>query len=141
MCLYSFQKYLYVFHTKFSPSLWSHPAQYPVLLLSVCSSTNSARGSFRFRSTLPASINRLHTALFRQNYAKHFPESLTWSYLQFRTSASMKDRQPSSLLAAAWIIHLQLMTLNQRLAAVLLPFARCARNSAHISPSPHWLDV
>ena len=68
---------------------------------------------------VPASINFLHTALLRQHYANHFPESLTWSYLQFSPPASAKDRQHFSLLAAAWIIHLQLLTLNQRLATVL----------------------
>ena len=68
---------------------------------------------------VPASINFLHTALLRQHYANHFPESLTWSCLQFSPPASAKDRQHFSLLAAAWIIHLQLLTLNQRLATVL----------------------
>ena len=68
---------------------------------------------------VPASVNFLHTALLRQHYANHFPESLTWSYLQFSPPASAKDRQHFSLLAAAWIIHLQLLTLNQRLATVL----------------------
>ena len=68
---------------------------------------------------VPASNNFLHTALLRQHYANHFPESLTWSYLQFSPPASAKDRQHLSLLAAAWIIHLQLLTLNQRLATVL----------------------
>ena len=68
---------------------------------------------------VPASINFLHTALLRQHYANHFRESLTWSYLQFSPPASAKDRQHFSLLAAAWIILLQLLTLNQRLATVL----------------------
>ena len=68
---------------------------------------------------VPASINFLHTALLRQHYANHFPESLTWSFLQFSPLASATDRQQLSLLAGAWIIHLQLLTLNQRLATVL----------------------
>ena len=68
---------------------------------------------------VPASINFFHTALLRQHYANHFPESLTWSYLQFSRPASAKNRQHLSLIAAAWLIHLQLLTLNQRLATVL----------------------
>ena len=82
---------------------------------------------------VPASINFLHTALLRQHYANHFPESLTWSYLQFSPPASATDRQHFSLLAAAWVIHLQLLTLNQRLATVLL-----SRSSAPLAipPSP-----
>ena len=107
-----------VFHTVFSAFVRSRPAHNPVLLLSVCSGTNSARFSVRFQSTGPASINFLHNALLRQNYANHFPESLTWSYLQFSPPASAKDRQHFSLLATAWIIHFQLLTLNQRLATV-----------------------
>ena len=58
------------------------------------------------------SNNFLHTTFLRQQYANHFPESLTWSYLQFSPPASAKDRQHFSVLAAAWIIHLQLLTLN-----------------------------
>ena len=68
---------------------------------------------------VPASNNFLHTALLRQQYANHFPESLTWSYLQFSPPTSAKDRQHFTLLAAAWIIHLKLLTLNQRLATFL----------------------
>ena len=67
---------------------------------------------------VPASINFFHTAL-RQHYANHFLEALTWSYLQLCTTASAKGRQQFSLLVAAWIIHLQLLTSNQRLATVL----------------------
>ena len=91
---------------------------------------------------VPASINFLHTALLRQHYANHFPESLTWSYLQFSPPASAKDRQHSSLLAAAWIIHLQLLILNQRPATVLP-----SRSSTPLAipptsaPRPHRLDV
>ena len=100
---------------------------------------------------VPASINFPHTALLRQHYANHFPESLTWSYLQFSPPASAKDRQHFSLLAAAWIIHLQLLTLNQRLATVLpsrssaplaiLPITAPARtastsSSVTITPAP-----
>ena len=66
-----------------------------------------------------ASINFLQTALLRHHYANHFPESLTWSYLQFSPPASAKDCQRFPLLAAAWIIRLQLLTLNQRLANIL----------------------
>ena len=68
---------------------------------------------------VPASNIFLHTALLRQHYANHFPESLTWSLLQFSPPVSAKDRQHFSLLAAGWIIHLPLSTLNQRLATVL----------------------
>ena len=68
---------------------------------------------------VPASNNFLHTALLRQHYANHLPESVTCSYLQLSPPASAKDRQHFSLLAAAWFIHLQLLTLNQRLATVL----------------------
>ena len=70
---------------------------------------------------VPASINFLHTALLRQHYAHHFPESFTWSFLHFSPPTSAKDCQHFSLLAAAWIIRLQLLTVNQRLATVL-PF-------------------
>ena len=69
---------------------------------------------------VPASIDFLRTALLCQHYVNHFPESLTWSYFQFSPSASAKDRRHFSLIAAAWIIHLQFLTLNQRLTTVLL---------------------
>ena len=68
---------------------------------------------------VPAYINFLHTALLRQQYANQFPESVTWFYLQFSPPASAKDSQHFSLLATAWIIHLQILTLNQRLVTVL----------------------
>ena len=80
---------------------------------------------------VPASINFLHTALLRQHYANHFPEPLPWSYLQFSPSACAKDRQHFSLLAAAWIVHLKLLTLNQRLVTVLL-----SRSSAPLAIPP-----
>ena len=70
---------------------------------------------------VPASNNFFRTALLRQHYANHFSESLIWSYLQFSPPASAKDHQHFSFLAAAWIIHLQLLTLNQRLATNLPP--------------------
>ena len=68
---------------------------------------------------VPASIIFLHTTLLRQHYANHFAEPLTWSHLQFSPPASAKDCQHFSLIAAAWLIHLQLLTLNQRQATVL----------------------
>ena len=68
---------------------------------------------------VPASLNFLHNALLRQPYANHFPESLTWSCLLFSPPTSAKDRQHFSLIATAWFIHFQLLTLNQRLATVL----------------------
>ena len=85
---------------------------------------------------VPASINFLHTALLRKHYANHFSESLTWSYLQFKPPASAKDRQHFSLIAAAWLIHLQLLTLGQRLATVL-PF----HSSAPLAIPPNSAPV
>ena len=85
---------------------------------------------------VPASINFLHNAFLRQHYANHFPELLTWSYLQFSPPASAKDRQHFSLLAAAWIIHLQLLTLNQRLATVFP-----SRSSAPLAIPPAFAPV
>ena len=127
---------LYVFHTMFSALCRSRPAHNPVLLLPVCSGTNSAGCSVSFRSTGPAYYNFLHTTFWRQHYANHFPESLTWSYLQFSPAASEKDRHHFTFLAAVWIIHLQLFTLNQRLATVLpsrLPvLLAIPPNSAHV---------
>ena len=78
---------------------------------------------------VPASINFLHTALLRQHYANHLPEVLTWSYLHITPPVSERDSQHFSLLAAAWIIHLQLLTVNQRLAPVL-PQRRLSAASA-----------
>ena len=91
----------------------------------------------------------LHNTLLRQHYVNHFPESLTCSYLQFRTSNSAKDCQNYFSLAAAWIIDLQLSTLNQRLATVLpsrstVPFAiqqrsaplRTASTSSSVKVTP-----
>ena len=118
-CLYSFQKrdLAYFSHNIFRFRPVPSRSQSRVTFVSVCRR--------KFRSMLlgsgqpvPESINFLHTALLRQHYANHFPESLTWSYLQFSPPASPKDRQ-HFLLAAAWTIHLQLLTLNQRLATVL----------------------
>ena len=68
---------------------------------------------------VPASINFLHTALLRQHYPNHFPESPKWSFMQIPTPVSAQGRQHFSLSAAAWIVHLQLLTLNQRPAPVL----------------------
>ena len=72
-----------------------------------------------FGQPFPASIMFLQTALLRQHYATHFPEPLTWSCLQFRISTPAKNRRLFSFLAVAWMIHLQLLTLNQRLTTVL----------------------
>ena len=134
---------LHVFHTIFSAFVRSRPSHNPVLLLSKCSSTNSARCSVRFRSTCPASINFLHTALLSQHYANHFPEPLTWSYLQFSPAAFAKDRQHFSLLAVAWIIHLQLLTFFVESTPgdyFAVPFVRVC-HSAHFCPRPYRLDV
>ena len=84
---------------------------------------------------VPASINFLHTALLRQHYAYHFPESLTWSYLQFSPPTSAKDRHHFSLIAAAWLIHLQLLTLNQGLA-IVLPSRSSAPFAIPLTSSP-----
>ena len=93
----------------------------PRVILSMCSSTKSARCSVRFRlgQLVPASNTFLHTTLLREHYAIHFPESLLWSYLQFSPPASAKHRQHFFLLAFAWIFHWQLLTLNQRLVTVV----------------------
>ena len=111
---------LYVFHAKFSLFASSRPTHSPVLPLSVCSSTNSARCSVRSRPGQPVHGSNifLHTALLRQHQANHFSESLTWSYLQFRTPTSATTRQHFSLLDASRIINLQLLTVNQRLASI-----------------------
>ena len=90
---------------------------------------------------VPASIIFLHTALLRRHYANHFPESLTWFSLQFSPPTSAKNRKHFSLLAAAWIIHLQLLTLNQRLATVL-PSRSSTPLAIHpLLPRPHRFDV
>ena len=106
-------------HIIISAFVRSRPAHHPALLLSVCSSTHSARCSVRFRSAGPASISFPHNAFLWQHYANHSPKSLIRSFLQFHTSTSAKYRQYFSCLVAAWIIHLQSLTANQRLATVL----------------------
>ena len=68
---------------------------------------------------VPASTKCLHTTLLRRHYANHFLDSLIWSYLQTYITVSPKNRPHFSSLTAAWIIHWQLLTLNQRLATVL----------------------
>ena len=90
-----------------------------------------------FGPPVPASISFIHTALLRQHYANHLPELLTWSYLHVRTPAStVTDRQHFPLLAAAWIVHLQLLTVNQRIAPVL-PQRRLSASSSTLSlPAP-----
>ena len=94
----------------------------PVLLTIPCCFYQCVQEQIPFNSQLgagqpvPASINFLHTALFRQYYANHFPESPTWSYMQIPTPVSAQHRQYFSLLAAASFAYLQLLTINQRLA-------------------------
>ena len=103
----------------FSLSSGPHPLTMPCYFCQCVQTQIPLDAQLGSGQPVPASINFLHTALLRQHYANHFPESLTWSYLQFSPPASAKGRQHFSLLAAAWIIHLQLLTLNQRLASVL----------------------
>ena len=127
---------LYVFHTIFPLS--SSPVPLTILYyfcqcVQVQIPLDSQLGSSQ---PVPASINFLNSALVRQHYANQFPESLTWSYLQFSPPASAKDRQHFSLLAAAWISHLQLLTLNQRLATV-----SPSRSSAPLAIPPTSANV
>ena len=126
---------LYVFHTKFSVFLQSCPAHHPVLLVSVCSGTSSARCSVRLWSTVPR-VNQFPSHRTSSTTIRYFPESLVWSSLQFRTRASAEDRQHFSLLAAAWIIHLQLLTLNQCFTTVLL-----SRSFAPLAIPPNSVPV
>ena len=79
-----------------------------------------------------ASIRFRHTAHLQQHYANHLPDVLIWAYLSLSTPTSARDRQHFSLLSAAWIIHLQLLTVNERLA----PFLPQCRSSHQLAKVP-----
>ena len=110
---------LYVSQTIFSAFLRSLPLIIPCYFCQCVQAQIQLNAQFGSDQSVLASINFLHTALLQQHYANHFRESLTWSCSQFRTPASAKSFQHSSLLAASWIIYLQLLTWNQRRTTVL----------------------
>ena len=78
---------------------------------------------------VPASMKFPHNACLRHHYGNHFPESLTWSYLQFSTPLFAQGRQSVFVLAVTWITH---STIPDWLTTIL--FVRFAHNSVQRCP-------
>ena len=129
-----------MFFTQIYPlSSGSVPLPIPCYFLQRAQAQFSIDSQLGSGQPVPASISFLR---FRQHYANHFPESLTWSYLQFCTPTFATHRQHFSFfLTSAWIIFLQLSTLTKRLATVLLPCSPAPLENPPTPPAPYCLDV